>query len=302
MDQPLVTVVMGVHDGVDTIARTVASVLDQEGICLQMVVVDDGSTDGTSDVLAGMARHDERLTVLSRPHRGLTASLEEGCRLARGDFIARQDAGDSSLPGRLRKQAQCLSEHPGACLCSTHVRCVVPEGDTIEIRSVDPERLARGLCGPAHHGSVMMRRRAYEEAGGYRTAFYYAQDLDLWSRMEQHGEHRVVPEVLYEASVSPGSISGSRRREQERFLRIIRGATAARLGGGSETPWLRQAETLSERCRQARRSRRRQAQGAYFIASCLASGNPELALRYLDRCLALDPWHLRARLKRLRWR
>jgi len=74
----------------------------------------------------------------------------------------------------------------------------------------------------------MMRRSAYERAGGYRPMFYFAQDIDLWSRMVEFGSHLVVPEVLYEASLSPGSISGSRRREQEAFHALIVAATRAR--------------------------------------------------------------------------
>ena len=125
--------------------------------------------------------------------------------MARGSFIDRQDAGDLSLPGRLLRQVRCLQEHPEASLCSTHVRLVVPEGATVRVNAPEPADLADGLTGPAIHGSVMMRGSAYERAGGYRPMFYFAQDIDLWSRMVELGGHLVVPEVLYEATLSPGS-------------------------------------------------------------------------------------------------
>jgi hypothetical protein len=145
----------------------------------------------------------------------------------------------------------------------------------------------------------MMRRSAYEQAGGYRPMFYFAQDIDLWSRLVERGSHLVVPEVLYEATLSPGSISGSSRPEQEAFHALITAATLARRGGREEAPWLQKAEALGQRCRAAgpRPRSRRQADGAYFIGACLAQERPDLARHYLRQALALNPWHLKARLK-----
>jgi hypothetical protein len=148
----------------------------------------------------------------------------------------------------------------------------------------------------------MMRRSTYEQAGGYRAAFYYAQDIDLWSRMVELGPHRVVPEVLYEATLSPDSISGSRRQEQQQFHALIVGATEARRSGDSEQPWLAEAEALSERCRHAPRNPRREAAGAYFIGACLLDEHPDLARSYLLQAVKLNPWHWKARLKLSRLR
>ncbi len=300
--RPLISVVMGVRNGATCLEATLASLCEGQDLDLEIVVINDGSTDATASLLDSWASREPRLKVLHRQGRGLTRALIEGCELARGEFIARQDAGDRSLPGRLQRQLDALKQDPGASLCSTHVRLVVEEGVTAAVNELPEEALADGLTGPAIHGSVMMRRQAYEQAGGYRAAFYYAQDLDLWSRMVEAGSHRVVPEVLYEATISPGSISGSRRREQEAFHALIVGASQARRTGSSEAPWLERAERLSALCRQAGRNRRSEARGAYFIAACLEAEHPLLARRYLDQALALDPLHLRARLRRLRQR
>ena len=118
--------------------------------------------------------------------------------------------------------------------------------------------------------------------------------------MVEIGPHRVVPEVLYEATLSPGSISGSRRQEQEAFHALIVGASRARRAAQPEMPWLEKAERLSAHCRTARPQPRRQAEGAYFIAACLAAEHPALSRRYLRQTLQLNPWHLRARLRGLR--
>ena len=300
--RPLVSVVMGVRNGAGTLEATLSSLTQGQNLDLEVLVINDGSTDQTGPLLDRLAAADPRIRVLNREGRGLTKALIEGCLEARGTFIARQDAGDRSLPGRLEQQVACLDADPGANLCSCHVRLVVEEGATATVNRLAEESLADGLTGPAIHGSVLMRREAYERAGGYRAAFYYAQDLDLWSRMVESGRHRVVPEVLYEATLSPGSISGSRRQEQEAFHALIVAATRARRAGESELPWLEQAEQLSESCRNARRNPRREADGAYFIAACLAADHPELSRRYLERALELNPLHLKARLRQLRAR
>jgi glycosyltransferase involved in cell wall biosynthesis len=292
-----VSVVMGVRNGADTLATTIESLTSQQGVDLEVIVVNDGSTDATGEILDALAADDDRLRVFHREGRGLTESLIEGCRAAQGEFIARQDAGDWSMPGRLLKQADCMRSDPEASLCSTHVRCLVAEGATVRVNAPDPATLADGLTGPAIHGSVMMRRSAYLEAGGYRQVFYYAQDIDLWSRMVERGNHRVLPEVLYEATLSPGSISGSRRREQEIFYSFIVGATKARRSGTSEELWLERASALSQQCRRARSSAVGEADGAYFIGACLAAEQPDLARRYLHQALELNPWHLKARVK-----
>ena len=201
---PLVSVVMGVRNGGASLAATLDSLTSQEGVNLEIVVINDGSSDDTAALLAARAASEPRLRVLERHGRGHTRSLIEGCQVARGNFIARQDAGDISLPGRLQRQLRCLEENPDASLCSTHVRLVVPEGATVRVNAPQADALADGLTGPAIHGSVMLRRSAYEQAGGYRPMFYFAQDIDLWSRMVEVGSHLVVPEVLYEATLSPG--------------------------------------------------------------------------------------------------
>ena len=304
IDSPLVSVVMGVRNGLPDLAGTLESLTTQLEVAFEIIVINDGSTDGTAEFLSEWSTRDPRLVVLHRSGRGLTASLIEGCQLARGTYLARQDSGDSSLPGRLAAQVACLEADPEASLCSTFVRLVVPEGATLAVNRPDEGSLADGLTGPAHHGAVMMRRSAYGQAGGYRLAFHYAQDIDLWTRLVELGRHRVVPHILYEAIVAPGSISGSRRKEQEQFHAYIVNLTKARRQGLPELAWLAKAEALSVRCKNAPAKGRRTgtANGAYFIAACLERDHPQLAAKYFRQALDLNPLHMKARLKLSRLR
>jgi glycosyltransferase involved in cell wall biosynthesis len=299
LESPLVSVVMGVRNGGPELADTLESLTTQQGVDLEIIVINDGSVDGTAQLLADWSTRDPRLVVLQRSGRGLTASLIEGCQLARGTYLARQDSGDRSLPGRLAAQVACLKADPQASLCSTFVRLLVPEGATLTVNAPDEASLADGLTGPAHHGAVMMLRSVYEQVGGYRLAFHYAQDIDLWTRLVEFGRHRVVPHILYEATVAPGSISGSRRKEQEQFHSYIVNLTHARRQGLSESLWLAKAETLSDNCMNSPAKGRRQgaANGAYFIASCLEKEHSQLAAKYYRQALELNPLHMKARLK-----
>ena len=101
---PLISVVMSVFNDARHIAATLDSVLSQEDADLEFIVIDDGSTDETGQILDGYAVRDPRLRVVHQENSGLTCSLIRGCALARGKYIARQDGGgDVSLPGRLRR-------------------------------------------------------------------------------------------------------------------------------------------------------------------------------------------------------
>ena len=105
---PLVSVVMSVFNGGDYLQTALESVLDQEGVDFEFVVVDDGSTDGSAAKLAEIARRDARVRVIRQENAGLTRALMRGCSEARGDFVARQDGDDLSCAGRLARQARVL--------------------------------------------------------------------------------------------------------------------------------------------------------------------------------------------------
>jgi glycosyltransferase involved in cell wall biosynthesis len=108
---PDISVVMGVYNGADRLCETIESVLSQEGVSLEFIVIDDGSTDGSAVVLDNYACHDARVRILHQENQGLTRALITGCEAARGKYIAPQDAGDISLPNRLRLQQAVLDQH-----------------------------------------------------------------------------------------------------------------------------------------------------------------------------------------------
>jgi glycosyltransferase involved in cell wall biosynthesis len=300
---PNVSVVMGVHNGGDLLAKAVDSILTQEGAALELIVVDDGSTDQTAAILDDYARRDARMHVIHQENTGLTRALIRGCAAARGQFIARQDADDISLPGRLARQAAFLGEHPEAVMTACGVRRVGPQGEAMGDGFLDGEELHQGLgkltlaeiTGPPHHGSSMFRRAAYETVGGYRAAFRVSQDLDLWLRLAEAGKCLAIPDILYEASWRLGAISHLRRQEQLRTTETLLECARVRRAGGSDAAVLAQWEQE----RAARKGRAALAGLAdarfyYFLAGSLRARHPEKARAYYRKALKRWPFFLRA--------
>lgn len=296
MHLPLVSVVMSVRNGGEQLFDTITSILNQTGIDLEFIIVDDGSTDQTRAFLSEIALQDSRIKLIARGPRGLTASLIEACEYASGELIARQDAYDYSVPDRLRIQAKSLTAKPSASMCSSHVKFITQERVDILIDLSSEEETNSGLSGIIH-GSVMFRRKDYVRVGGYRAEFYYAQDVDLWTRLVEVGDHIVVPQVLYENCIHPNSISGSRKREQTKFHRFIVKAREARRSGKAESRWLAKASRFSTECKTASYNNKNDGNGAYFIGSCLIKNYPLLAKKYLEISINTNPFHIRARLK-----
>jgi glycosyltransferase involved in cell wall biosynthesis len=292
-------VVLGVRNEEQSLDRTLWSVLTGQEVDLEVVVVDDGSTDATPGLLAGWAASDSRIRVLRQEGLGLTRALAAGCRAAGGEFIARQDAGDASRPGRFVHQLDAFVRHPEAALVSTGVLLVGPRGEPMVEHRQSAEAARAGLAatermglhGP-RHGTVMFRRSLYEEVGGYRPEFYFAQDIDLWLRMTEHGEHVALTDILYEASFSPASITGKYRREQEELTHLALACALRRRAGGDESPVLEKAGLVKPEKRKAAFGA--EAASLVFIGSCLLQRRDPRAAGYFRTALRKNPLNPRA--------
>jgi glycosyltransferase involved in cell wall biosynthesis len=306
MSAPDISVVMAVHDGADRVSATLRSVLTQDVANLEFIVVDDGSTDGTAAELARWAREDPRLRVLTNPANvGLTSSLIRGCTEARGQFIARQDCGDRSLPGRLATQMEWLVSHPDAVMVSCNTRVFGLFGEVVFEKRLSAAHLRASLgneaggrfAGPTHHGSVMMRAAAYRRVGGYRLPFIVAQDLDLWLRLAELGDVGVVDVFGYEADALPTGISAQRIAQQRNLAALAAELALARRAGKGEAHILaRHARDLtSAQVGGVRESSDyRYAAHLYFLGRCVRKRHPDLARRYFRAGIARCPWHLRS--------
>jgi glycosyltransferase involved in cell wall biosynthesis len=302
---PLVSVVMSVYNGADKLVETIDSILEQKGVELEFIIVDDGSTDDSYRILEEYSATDSRVRIISQENRGLTRSLTIGCAAAGGELIARQDAGDASLPGRLATQAEILRKQPDVVMVSCGSRFLGPDGETLyEVRQ-SQQSAAEGLHqlsldgikGPSHHGSTMFRKRDYDAVGGYRQHFEVAQDLDLWTRLVERGRHLALQNVLYQASVCSSSISCVKRDQQIKTAELILLGAQARRRGENEDVFLKRAQALQALPDNARSQSARAADFYYYLGSCLRHSDPASARRYYRRALASYPLHWKALLR-----
>lgn len=289
---------MSVYNDARYLRGAIDSILSQAGIDLEFIIVDDGSTDSSPEIIAEYAASDSRITAIHQQNAGLTRALIAGCKAARGEFIARQDADDISLPGRLSKQVACLRSDSRLVFVSCQTEVIAPGGEVVirHSRPTTPEQatdlLIRRVSGPPGHGSVMFRREAYDKVGGYRCEFYFAQDCDLWYRLTEIGMLSYCSETLYKYRIAPDSVSGSRNDIKMAFASAVDKCRELRLRGENEEPALAVCRALQSRSGEV--SNRSEAGTLYFLGRNLLKTEPLSSGRYLMQALKKQPGHVRA--------
>jgi glycosyltransferase involved in cell wall biosynthesis len=126
---PLISVCMPVYNAERYVSEAIESVLSQTFKDFEFLILDDGSTDGSLAILKGHAERDPRIRLTSRPNKGLAPTLNELMDQARGEFVARMDADDVSLPERLERQADYLRKHPDCVIVGCHALVMDSDGD-----------------------------------------------------------------------------------------------------------------------------------------------------------------------------
>ncbi len=298
---------MGVYNGARYLRESIRSVLDQQGIDFEFIIVNDGSEDETEEILLDYAAQDRRLRVLNQSRLGLTKALIRGCEHACGEFIARQDNGDSSLPGRLLAQAEVLDCDKRLTFVSCWTEFCGPEGEYLSVvkgrgvastpRDVISLDAPKGVVdGPTHHASVMLRRDAYRKVGGYRREFYFGQDWDLWYRLAEAGRFQMMEQVLYRARVMPNSISSRYRTMQERFAALSYQAMLRRQHHQSDDDLLKLAQSIRPPAHSSLPASSN-AGGLYFIGEQLRRNGDKRAEKYFLESLRASPLFLKAWLR-----
>lgn len=235
VSRPLVSVVLPVRNGGALLAAAVASILGQTLRALELLVVDDGSTDGAVAALPA----DPRLRVLANPGRGLVSALNHGMQAARGAFLARMDADDESLPTRLERQLALLDAEPAVGICAAQVEIVTADGppaagnrayqDWLNALT-RPADIRRELFveSPLPHPSVVLRRAAWERLGAYRDG-PWPEDYELWLRAAAAGIGMAKPDgILLRWRDHPGRLTRTDPRCTRRRLLELKADALAR--------------------------------------------------------------------------
>jgi hypothetical protein len=210
---------MAVHNGEEFVAGALESILGQSLADIEVVVIDDGSTDASADEVHRVADDRVQLVRLTEPSGDLALALDVGVRRCRADLIARMDADDISVPVRLERQAAVMSADADIAMLGSWVEALDGSGEQWMISRPPCDdasiRFILNYRCPFHHPSMMLRRRHLEAAGGYRAGYRYAEDYDLWRRMIREGKGLNLPEVLLAQRYYSSSTSGRNRQIQQ---------------------------------------------------------------------------------------
>jgi len=248
---PRVSVVMAVRNGQRWLTEAATSILRQSEPALELIVVDDGSTDGTSRLLGELASRDARVRVFAQAPHGLAEALNRGLHAARAPLIARLDADDVAHETRLQRQADIFDARPGLGVLGAWALEIDSRGRAMGSRepAVDPASLACELTksNPLVHSSIMARTELLRGLGGYRVAFEGAEDYDLWLRASEVSELAILPERLVSYRRHPGSVSRRLSLRQAFSVRLAQRAAQSRRSRGGD-PAERLAEPPDWRC------------------------------------------------------
>ncbi len=201
MDKPAVSVVISCYNAQSTIIAAMDSLIDQSLRQIEIIVIDDASTDNTLDILNQYASKDARITILTNQvNRGLSYSLNRGIDATKSDIIARMDADDVSHLNRLKKQYDYMIAHPDIDILGSGVRYKDEQGHHIkdQILPSNHEEIIKRLFKKTlvFHPTIMIKKSVYQQYGNYDENLRWAEDSDLWYRIYDKVCFHNLPETL----------------------------------------------------------------------------------------------------------
>lgn len=206
---------MSVYNAQDYLREAIESILGQTFRNFEFLIVNDGSTDASREIV--LSYQDPRIRLVDNPSNiGLTRSLNRGLNMARGRWIARQDADDVSLPERMARQIEFIQAHPERVIVGAQAEIMDAGGRAVRTGFSFKPTTSLGIKwgvlfgSPFVHSSVLFRKNIiWKELGGYNEAFKTSQDFELWSRLLLRHTGRNLTLVLVRTRRHPGNISGN---------------------------------------------------------------------------------------------
>lgn len=233
--KPLISVVLPVWNGARWLTEAIDSIRRQTHDNFELVVVDDGSTDGSADIFEASARSDSRIRTFRQERNGLVVALNRGLSEAQGQLIARLDADDRAHPQRLQKQTEYLDQYHDVGLVGSWAELIDEQGSIKGFRKyrTRPESLKPLLprTNPLLHSSIMVRRSVLQKVGLYRPAFEGAEDYDLWLRVSEITKIANLPEYLVQYRLHTTNITHRHRVRQLFSARLAQRAAHLRQTG-----------------------------------------------------------------------
>ena len=209
---PVVSVLMPLLNGERTLERCIESVLAQTFGDWELIIIDDGSTDGSHGIVRSFMEKDERITlVINKERKGLASSLNIGISSSRGTYIARIDADDRWDAHKLKAQLDFLDTHEGYGLVGTNA--IIHDEETgrrtTEVEPGTDEEIKKTILfrNPFVHSSILVRKELLDTFGQYSTSIPYAEDYDLWFRLVFNTKCHNIQRPLVHRSINRDSVS-----------------------------------------------------------------------------------------------
>ena len=229
---PTVSVIMPMKNGEDYVADALQSIVNQDLADIEVIVIDDGSSDSSVAIAKKIGERDGRLKIVANPGSGIVDALNAGISLAEAPLLARMDCDDVSMPDRLRLQVERFDANQELLLLGTAGICIDSESRETGAIEVPQEsahiRDALLKHNPMLHPTTMFRAAPMRRVGGYRRAFTFAEDYDLWTRFSELGQLANMGERLVKLRTHSAQTSKIRRNRQKAAAALVRQAAALR--------------------------------------------------------------------------
>jgi len=224
---PVVSVVMPVYNSAKYLPLAIESILSQAYTNFEFIIIDDGSSDSSGEIIKKYSLQDKRIKVRrNHSNQGICRTLNYGLSLAMGDYIARMDADDWSYPDRLGEQLTFMRSHPQVVICGGTID-VCDENIGLKNQRYYPAsdkkiREKMFMINPFAHPATMYKRQTALDVGGYNEKLSGAEDYDFYFRLGRKGKFANLSRKLLKLRTHPDSISGSTITRQSRLNLYIR--------------------------------------------------------------------------------
>jgi len=224
---PKISVIMPVYNQGKFLKQSIDSILNQTFKDFELIIINDGSSDQTSEILKQYVKKDLRVKVFSQKNQGCTKSLNYGIKQARGEYIARQDADDISLPKRFEKQIEFLNKNKNIGLVGSFAQVIDKQGNKKQkilgqyTQNKDLKKYSfwsDRFC----HSTIIIRKKLLDKINGYDEHFVCSQDTDLYFRLMPHTQFANLEEILLLYREHEDSVSRTKKIKQEKFAQEAR--------------------------------------------------------------------------------
>jgi len=302
----MISVVIPAYNAARFIEPAIESILKQTFQEFEVILVDDGSTDNTLEILEHYAQKDPRIRVIQCTHGGLSCALNRGISEAQYPWIGRMDADDVALPERFEKQLEAARSHPQVVAWGTYAYHINSYGKILGLAQTGPSTEAEfyRLRNDGHlvqliHPTVLLKKEIVLAVGGYKSEFEPVEELELFDRMAAYGPTLALPEPLLLYRVHSGSVSMQRFFYQKQLMRHVVACHRARISGQPELSFEQFSQSLQQQPFWVRWQRELKTSGMYYYRKAGLSVGEDQYLQggiYLGMSAILNPSYCLPRL------